>query len=338
MPLPSKISLVFQGPVFTPEKNPKLGHLTRDCIEATRQLFPEAEIILSTWEGSLVEGIPCDRVVLNKDPGSWLRDDGGRSNVNRQIVSTRNGLAQASRPFAAKIRTDTVITGTGFLNFARSSSDRLAKWAIFSERILILERYTRNPALLPLLHHPSDIFQFGRTDDLIYLWDIPLSTPDINQAWHKHHPKPLLTPFPHRTIYSKCCEEQYVWLQCLRRQHPEVDLDYLWQARLGQIFISESLLTANFIIAAAEDAGVRLPDRFVGDVHGWPETCYRSEEWVWLTTLYQSDKHPICRRLRILRVWLGVWWKSIWTTAKWPCEKASGWFRFHVLSRLLRKP
>jgi hypothetical protein len=335
MTSPSDVSLVFQGPVLTPDTNAKSGHLTYDCIAAARQVMPAAEIILSTWEGAPVEGIPADKIILNKDPGNWQRSDGSWTNVNRQIISTRNGLAQASRRFAVKIRTDTLITGTGFLTLPRSTSKRLPKWTIFKERILILETITRNPARFPGLHHPSDFFQFGLTEDLAYFWDSPLATPDIHQAWHLHYPRPLLSPFINSKHYHKCTDEQYLWLQCLRKQHPEVDLDYLWQAEPRQIAISESLLTANFMIASCAAAGVRLPDRFLTE--GWPEKCYRSSEWLHLNALYQCDQPSWRRQFRVWQVRLGTWKALARATMQRPLIRLWESFRFHILARL-RKP
>jgi len=50
-----------------------------------------------------------DTLVLSHDPGATIRTQGGLlpNNVNRQIVSTRNGLQKASGKYAVKIRTDT---------------------------------------------------------------------------------------------------------------------------------------------------------------------------------------------------------------------------------------
>ncbi|TXJ44182.1 hypothetical protein EPJ70_08075 [Brachyspira aalborgi] len=53
------ISVVVQGAIdkgYTPL-----------CLKSIRKYLPESEIILSTWEGSDVENLDYDVLVLNKD-------------------------------------------------------------------------------------------------------------------------------------------------------------------------------------------------------------------------------------------------------------------------------
>ena len=269
--------------------------------------MPDAEIILSTWEGVGTEGLDFDELVLSKDPGYIRMENGWTTNVNRQIVSTRNGLSKASRLYAVKIRTDTIITGTGFLDILRVAPERLPEWAIFSERILILDKYTRDPSLFPFLHHPSDIFQFGLTKDLIQLWSPLLTNPDIIQPWSENNPKPFLTPMDDNIFCNKYIDEQYIWLQCCRRQHPEADLGYAWQMRLKQILISESLLTANFKIASSEEIGLQLRDRFLKNDSLLFTSYYKSSDWDRLTALYQSNGNFLRQHFRAFKVILGGW-------------------------------
>jgi hypothetical protein len=108
----SKISIVVQGPVSS---------LTRRCLLSVTKYLPKAEVILSTWENSNVEGLSFDKVVFSKDPGGVLlgeyKNKKYYDNLNRQIVSTRVGLAQATRQFCIKFRTDMFFTSTGFLRY-----------------------------------------------------------------------------------------------------------------------------------------------------------------------------------------------------------------------------
>ena len=324
MPLDSEVSLVFQGPILNANYNPNQGHFTHECLAAARRVMPKAEIILSTWEGVNVEGLDCDELVLSKDPGFLRLDSGWTTNVNRQIVSTRKGLAKASRPFAAKIRTDTILTGADFLKIPRVAAERLSEWSIFSERILISEKFSRNPLLSPLLHCPSDVFQFGKTNDLIQLWDSPLVDAATYQLWNKDDPKPFLTPFSEKTYYtnyykifcSRYYHEQYIWLQCCRRQHPEVHLNYPWEADPEQIQISESLLTANFKISRCEEVGIRLPKRLAVESEALSKGCYTSREWDSLTGLYQNRHNFFRQNLRIWKVYLGIWRHLILATTQ----------------------
>ena len=305
---------------MTPNYNPRHGHYTSKCLESARAAIPEAEIILSTWEGVNVEGLDYDKLVISKDPGYLRTDTGWTTNLNRQIVSTRNGLANASRPFSAKIRTDTIITGSGFLNIPRNAAERLPQWAIFSERILILERFSRDPALAPLLHHPSDIFQFGKTKDLIQLWDSLLADINEHQHWKPDGSRPFITPFSDMMRYnnfsSKYYDDQYIWLQCCRRSHHVVNLNYAWESSLEQILISESLLTANFKVCNSNEAGLRLPDRLEEKGKFLSKNCYKSQDWDRLTAIYQTDRNIIGQKFRVYKVLFAIWKHLILATTQ----------------------
>jgi hypothetical protein len=87
---PAQISVIVQGAI-----DPKL---TLPCLRSIRAHLPGAEIILSTWEGSKTEGLDCDLLVLNADPGGKKHDfvHDGVNNTNRQLVSIQGGLAKAS--------------------------------------------------------------------------------------------------------------------------------------------------------------------------------------------------------------------------------------------------
>ena len=57
----SEISIVIQGPIY---KN-----TTKRVCERMRQIFPQAEIIVSTWQGSDTSDLTYDVLVESKDPG-----------------------------------------------------------------------------------------------------------------------------------------------------------------------------------------------------------------------------------------------------------------------------
>ncbi|MFN3393310.1 MAG: WavE lipopolysaccharide synthesis family protein, partial [Candidatus Thermochlorobacter sp.] len=96
----SDISIVVQGPIVS-NKDFYPNGWTNEALRRMRIHFPGAEIILSTWKGSNVDGLDYDVVVFNDDPGSAMSRN-RPYNVNRQIVSTKNGLAKASRKYALK--------------------------------------------------------------------------------------------------------------------------------------------------------------------------------------------------------------------------------------------
>lgn len=100
------VSVVIQGM----PSSETLGY-----IKKVRNLFPDAELILSAWIGvekNFAAGL-IDKLVLNEDPGAvpWLfcKEKVTYNNVNRQIVSTVSGIKASTRPFVIKLRTDFVL-------------------------------------------------------------------------------------------------------------------------------------------------------------------------------------------------------------------------------------
>jgi hypothetical protein len=81
------LSVIVQGAIHS--------EFTPLCLQSIRKYLPDAEIILSTWEGSNVDGLEYDILILNEDPGykKHCRDN----NTNRQLVSIQGGLKKVSR-------------------------------------------------------------------------------------------------------------------------------------------------------------------------------------------------------------------------------------------------
>lgn len=227
----NNISVIVQGPIHPQES------LTKRVLESVRTHLPNAELILSTWKGSDVSGLDCDVLLLNDDPGAI----NGNNNVNRQIVSTRNGLQKASRHYAVKLRTDTLLTSTGFLEVFDRDTERREDFKVFQHKVVIPTLYTRNPFRVSVysrntyFFHPSDIFQFGLTADLILLWNISLAPKDF-------------CGFP----------EQYIWTSCLKSSVENID--YFNLNLLKMCKIHEISLVNNFIVETPTHLGIVLPE------------------------------------------------------------------------------
>jgi hypothetical protein len=233
------ISVVVQGPIHTQD------NLTKRVLESVRTHLPNAELILSTWKGSKVDGLDCDILLLNDDPGAI----NSRNNVNRQIVSTRNGLQKATRTYAVKLRTDTQLTGTGFIDAFDKYPERREDFKVFERKIVIPTIHTRNPFELSNAHffHPSDIFHFGLKSDMLLLWNIPMATElDVKN----------LVP------------EQYIWLNALKSMSWNINLSEL---HLKEKFrLSEISLVNNFIVDTPRNLDLLLPERLMG----FCSSCY----------------------------------------------------------------
>ena len=107
----SEISVVVQGAIS--------DKFTKRVLVSIRKYLPKSEIILSTWKGSDVSGLSYDILIENEDPGAIILFPQWKQyhNLNRQIVSTQNGIAKASKKYILKIRTDIVLKNRGFLQY-----------------------------------------------------------------------------------------------------------------------------------------------------------------------------------------------------------------------------
>ena len=189
MVLINDISVVVQGPIHTQD------NLTKRVLESVRTHLPNAELILSTWKGSKVDGLDCDILLLNEDPGALEKQPISR-NLNRQIVSTRNGIMASTRIFVLKLRTDCMLSGKGFLSFFEKFPNRNPKYSVFKNRVVTITLYSRNPRCYLYLFHPSDISQFGKREDLLLNWDIPLLSQEGKQIF---------------------MPESYIFIECLKK-------------------------------------------------------------------------------------------------------------------------
>ena len=183
------ISVVVQGAI-----HPKY---TQKCLRSIRKYLPGATIILSTWEGSNDEGLDYDKLLLNKDPGTsgyrenvYKNKSGTKTpnNVNRQIVSTLQGLKEVKTKYAMKIRTDFYLKGNKFLKyfFTLQDYDKNYELKLFDKKIIAYLTMPKNSAQLP--YYISDHSFFGQTDDLLKLWDIPLQTEETSLYFEHNHP------------------------------------------------------------------------------------------------------------------------------------------------------
>jgi len=242
-----EISFVVQGPIVSIGPNS-----TKFALESIRTHFPSAEIILSTWEGENCGGLIFDILLLNIDPGFFVRKDGLKVNINRQIVSTYNGILKATRTYVVKMRTDILLQNNKLL----SCYSVKARGLVFAKKLLTINLFSRDPLKIPLLFHPSDIFILGLREDVEKLFS-------CQQA-----PEYLVAPIDN----SGLIPEQYLWMNCLIR-HGILKYYLLRELIKPSDFrLSDSTFFGNFILFDYHNIGLTLPDNLI---NGWhPELVY----------------------------------------------------------------
>ncbi|MGC3989962.1 MAG: WavE lipopolysaccharide synthesis family protein [Chthoniobacteraceae bacterium] len=249
-PKPADISVVVQGPILPYAKSPTES--TAAFIRKTKQILPGAEIVVSTWKGSDLAEVEADRVVLNDDPGDSRRVMGGKlescSNINRHLVSAGEGLKAATRPFSIKLRSDSWLTHTGFIDQWCAYPARKSEHAFFKQRIVLPTAISVNPDRSDgRLFHLSDLFYFGQSEDLQEFWSgIPLFKDPPPETDEKDYAVNEL-------LYLTA--EQYILTHALRRKFP-ISYRSLQDATPQNRQFFETLLANNFVMAKPADLGV----------------------------------------------------------------------------------
>ncbi len=254
---PTAVGVVVQGPVVGRYDEPPHQRHTKAVLQSVRRVLPEAELVLSTWEGADLAGLDADTVVLSPDPGPRTSRETGRhalvNNVNRQVVSTRAGLEALNRPYALKLRSDLELVHAGFLRYAGGWPTRDDRVRVFRERVLVSTTFTANPRRAfdvygegdarrsgrvdRFPYHVSDWVQFGLLEDLVELWRTP--TWDVQFEW-------LLG---NRVVTS----EQWVWMSLLNKHDQGASFE-----RRDVLEHSALSITNNLVVLEPEDLGVRL--------------------------------------------------------------------------------
>lgn len=152
---------------------------TTRTLRSINKYYPTAPIILSTWEMPEEEkllGIRNLTVCINEDPGPLNTKNSYLKNLNRMIVSTRNGIIQADTKYVAKVRSDFEFVGPLELTDSLKNSIKRGK-------ILMCISRGHYP-LLP--YFISDWFNLGSIEQMRALWDVKLvSNKDLDPFLRK---------------------------------------------------------------------------------------------------------------------------------------------------------
>ena len=259
----NEISVIVQGPVSETE--------TLKCLKSVRRHLPEAEIILSTWEGSDISSFDglYDILVENKDPGNaLLRENAGKklyNNLNRQLLSTQEGLKKASRKYAMKLRSDMILADDRFLN----SFDRFQKhsenYVLFKHKILTCSLFTRfyiycsaidKKILIPF--HISDWWFFGLKEDIdkYFLETEPVKEPDFSTYFSFEENKNK--PNPYGKVKIKFAPEQYFGYSCFSRNFKDIYMQDSADFNDELCEKARQCLVNNFVILEFKHSGIYL--------------------------------------------------------------------------------
>jgi len=269
---PEDVTFVIQGPLGTiREERPEhqsaktaLREMPETVVEQSihniREHFPKAKILISTWEGQDASDLNYDSIVFSKDPGSnitrYERDNSPyRENMNRQIVSTLNGLKRVATKYAVKIRSDNVLHSNKILTLHEQFPARSEECRFLKERIVTSNQWAHEfTSGFPVPFFVSDFFQFGLTEDLIQLWDVPLEEDYLFNEALKGCKQSTEYPWP------KLCVEQKLFSRFVSKFH-SFELKHKHDVFRGNKQLSDLCIANNLIIIESDALGLEVLDR-----------------------------------------------------------------------------
>ncbi|MGI4852225.1 MAG: WavE lipopolysaccharide synthesis family protein [Janthinobacterium lividum] len=247
------ISIVVQGPVLGQAIFGMTDNITKVVCARLKELFPESELILSTWKGAKTKDICYDKLILSKDPGGvWfdLEDLNFTNNCNRLIVSTQAGIKAATRKYILKVRSDLFVMSKSFLKYFYKFSHYDEPCKFVKNRIIAFSLDTIKGHRTSLFtqqrpYHISDWAYFGYAEDIKDLYDVPLTKEPEFSQYFLDRPKHFFDIHPARLW--KMPPEQYITLSFLQK-HTDIKFEHMSDIAHQNIERSEKLLVNNFLV------------------------------------------------------------------------------------------
>lgn len=263
------ISFVVQGQV---------GPTTIECLKSIRTLFPNGEIVFSTWAGEqvpqLVEEM-CDCIVQVKDPGELKAH---AHNYKRRIVGINAGLEAASGEKIVQCRSDIFFTSSRFIDFLYVNMPRIPSISSFKERILIGNVNTCNP------FGPNGAWttqSFGYCD-----WFFAGEADDIRNLFNTSYPEQLETN-KNEFGYLLSPEQMLAISAFERNQRFKVDIKHQHDQDnfVKRLCITD--LVNNYIVLQNSKIGI------VNTKYNWPEDSigyFQEKDWKkWFKQIFNKD-------------------------------------------------
>lgn len=253
---------------------------TKSCLESIRENFSRAEIVLSTWENSVLTGLDFDSVILNREPQSYFFEHQKEkyNNINKIIVSASQGVLGASRAYVLVVRSDMLVVNSNILNFRDNYEKRDPLYCLFSERIFSYEMFSlqyenRANRKYYTPFHVSDWCYLGLKEDMRELFKInKVTEPDFSYYFLFHLHNKDVDIWPNRMW--KMSPEQYITYQNTRKKIKSFSFqDRLDWSKTTQE-ISDRFIVNNFLFKSIKDWGIVIQkkDYKWKNINSYPHT------------------------------------------------------------------
>lgn len=288
----SHYNFLMQGSVLS---NGKIDVKIIFYIKRLRRNFPLNKILVSCWSADditqnallkLARYYDFD-IIFSNDPGTISANFKGvkyNCNLNRLIVSTKNGLKYLSGDYVIKLRTDSYFYNdklitylSDYFNNISPSLKRNEEYKVFEDRVLNCNLFARNPrSYLPYLFHPGDILLIGLRNDLIKLFDIELADSDIFESFTQSYFFTMMKLVP----------EQYIWVNCIKKVK---GIDIYSRNELiseDKIIESERYYVNNFFVFSPFSVGFSWPKHAEQYQSKGKYSIYDERDWMSLYKIH----------------------------------------------------
>ena len=286
--IPSEsISVVINGLVVGNSDADERERFTKRSLESVRKYLPNAQLILSSWEGSDISGLDYDDVVLSPQPVPiYITTTEGQTKLmsgNNQIVSSQNGLKLARRQYTLRMRSDTVLTGTNFLNYF-VTYNRYPNNGILKKKVVVLPTFNpRRAGHGRFLFDTCDWLFFGLTEDIKNIYDVPFVKESDMRGVKTNGGYPAEENFS---------TEQYLWLNFLRKYEDVCFPSYSYNTPEA-LALSEKSYAENAIMVPAHKAGflsLKMPHAAYGARSFLSQGLYTFNEYKKMYNRYNAHK------------------------------------------------
>lgn len=206
--------------------------------------------------GSDVENLDYDVLVLSEDIYKNIKYK--TINVNRQIISTKNGLNKANKKYILKLRTDALLINNTFLEYFDKFPNRNKKYIGFKNRVIVSSIFSREYSCLTKLNipfHPSDMYLFGLTYDLK---DYFMSSNQIEIDELYNYKRKYNNIMPYKNECFRYYPEQLILLNWAKTKFENINFEDLSCISYENHKKSLNILYNNFIFLDLEQSGISI--------------------------------------------------------------------------------
>lgn len=234
--------------------------ITKECLDSIRKHLPESKIVLSTYTNSNLEGLDYDELVLSEDPGAeGFIFPKQPNNINRIIKTSIEGIKKVDTEYCLKVRSDSLIDNLDFLYIYNKWKDIKpdSKNSLFKNRVLANGLLTLDIKTSKIPYTLNDWFFLGHTEDLHYLFDIPLF--DINSTQFIQKKDNVIKKAGKATLDGLITPEQYVFINAIQKKFKDASLDFYEDTGKSNTNLkrTEDFLLGNFVFVEGLEFGIK---------------------------------------------------------------------------------